>query len=187
MRQVRHFIQAVLVVLALTAPVVAQDATALKAPGVIALMRHALAPGTNDPAGFEINDCATQRNLDDRGRVQAVRIGEFLKANGVGFDEIWTSRWCRTQDTAELVAMGPAEIKKPLNSFFAGRGDRAAQTAATLKLIAALPPDRRVLLVTHQVNITALTGTGVSSGEIIVTRRRADTTLEVTGRLLISP
>ena len=123
---------------------------------------------------FELGDCATQRNLDDRGRAQARRTGEALRAAGVAFDAVWTSQWCRTRETARLLEMGTPEAKPPLNSFFAGRGDRARQTRETRALIAALPRDARVLIVTHQVNITALTGRGVRSGEIIVARRTDD-------------
>ena len=159
---------------------------ALREPGVVALMRHALAPGTGDPARFDVDDCSTQRNLDARGRAQARRTGEALRAAGVSFDLVWTSAWCRARDTALLMEMGEVREKPPLNSFFAGRGHRAAQTAATLDLIADLPPGTRLLIVTHQVNITALTGRGVSSGEIIATRR-AGGALEPVGRFMIAP
>lgn len=173
--------------LALTAGLAAaQDLSALEEPGVVALMRHALAPGTGDPAGFVLGNCATQRNLDDRGRAQAARTGAALRAAGVTFDRVWTSRWCRARDTAALMEMGPPEEMPPLDSFFAGRGDGTAQTEATLGLIAALPEDTRLLIVTHQVNITALTGLGVTSGEIIVTRRTPSGLVPV-GRYLIAP
>jgi broad specificity phosphatase PhoE len=164
----------------------AQPVEELKRPGVVALMRHALAPGTGDPAAFELDDCSTQRNLDERGRAQARRTGEALRAAGIAFDAVWTSQWCRTRETARLLDMGTPEAKPPLNSFFAGRGSRARQTQATRALIAALPPDARVLIVTHQVNITALTGRGVRSGEIVVTRR-TDDGLEVVESYLIAP
>jgi phosphohistidine phosphatase SixA len=166
--------------------VAAEPNEALKAPGVVALMRHALAPGTGDPAGFVPGNCATQRNLDARGRAQAARTGAALRAAGVTFDRIWTSRWCRARDTAALMEMGTPEEMPPLDSFFAGRGDGTAQTEAALALIAALPEDTRLLIVTHQVNITALTGLGVGSGEIIVTRR-GTTGLGPVGRYLIAP
>ncbi|MET4128149.1 histidine phosphatase family protein [Roseovarius sp. MBR-6] len=166
--------------------VAAEPNEALKAPGVVALMRHALAPGTGDPAGFVPGNCATQRNLDARGRAQAARTGAALRAAGVTFDRIWTSRWCRARDTAALMEMGTPEEMPPLDSFFAGRGDGTAQTEAALALIAALPEDTRLLIVTHQVNITALTGLGVGSGEIIVTRR-GTTGLVPVGRYLIAP
>lgn len=166
---------------------VAQDMSMLKEPGVVALMRHALAPGTGDPANFEIGDCGTQRNLDARGRDQARRVGEAMRAAGVHFDHIWTSQWCRARETAELLEIGEVIEQPPLNSFFQGRGDRAAQTARTQEMIDALPQDARVLLVGHFVNISALTGVGPGSGEIIVTRRDGRGGLDVVGRIGIAP
>jgi phosphohistidine phosphatase SixA len=165
----------------------AQDMSMLKQPGVVALMRHALAPGTGDPANFEIGDCSTQRNLDARGRDQARRVGEAMREAGVSFDHIWTSQWCRARETAELLEIGEVVEQPPLNSFFQGRGDRAAQTARTQEMIDALPPEARVLLVGHFVNISALTGIGPGSGEIVVTRRDGRGGLEVVGRIGIAP
>ena len=40
----------------------------MKSGGHILMIRHAYAPGSGDPANFKIGDCATQRNLNDRGR-----------------------------------------------------------------------------------------------------------------------
>ena len=160
---------------------------ALREPGAIALMRHALAPGRGDPDQFTLGDCSTQRNLDNRGRDQARRIGAALRAEGIAFDAIWSSEWCRSFETAELVEMGEVVARPMLNSFFAGRGDRQGQTSDTLKALSQLSPDARVLLVSHQVNITALTGVVPRSGEIIVAQRRTNGTLEVTGRVNNAP
>jgi phosphohistidine phosphatase SixA len=165
----------------------AQDFSSLKQSGVVALMRHALAPGTGDPASFDVEDCSTQRNLDDRGRAQARRIGEMMRAAGVEFDAIWSSQWCRAKETATLLDMGEVVETPPLNSHFAGRGDRAAQTRATLDKIADQPESARLLLVSHFVNISALTGQGASSGEIIVARRTDDGGLEMIDRIKVAP
>jgi phosphohistidine phosphatase SixA len=167
--------------------VLADDWDALKQPGAIALMRHALAPGGGDPDAFTLGDCSTQRNLDARGRDQARRIGQALRAQGIVFDEVWSSAWCRTQETAQLLEMGEVEIRASLNSFFAGRGNRQSQTAETMRSLATLTGTERVLLVSHQVNITALTGVTPSSGEIIVARMLSGGRLEVTGRVNIAP
>lgn len=167
--------------------VLADDWEALKQPGAVALMRHALAPGTGDPANFRLEDCATQRNLDDRGRAQARRVGQTLRDQDIAFDHIWSSGWCRARDTAALMDMGPVEIQPALHSFFAGRGSRSGQTRDMQDALAALPADARVLLVSHQVNITALTGETLPSGAIIIATRRADGTLEVSGRVTIAP
>ena len=46
-------------------------------------IRHAYAPGGGDPDNFDINECATQRNLSDAGRVQSQKIGNFFKENKI--------------------------------------------------------------------------------------------------------
>ncbi|MEM1164600.1 MAG: histidine phosphatase family protein [Pseudomonadota bacterium] len=158
----------------------------LQHPGVHAIMRHALAPGTGDPAGFQVRDCRTQRNLDDRGRTQAMATGEKMRSLGADFDAVRTSQWCRCKDTADLLALGPVVEDAVLNSFFEDRSTATAQTDALRAFLADLPPDRRVMLVTHQVNITALTGRAISSGEVFLIRH-TESRVEVLGRLLVAP
>lgn len=162
----------------------ANDWDALAEPGAVAIMRHALAPGTGDPADFALGDCGTQRNLDARGREQARKIGEAFRTRGIAFDRVLTSQWCRSRETAQLLDVGPVTDAPPLNSFFSNRSSRDRQTRETLDLIAqteGLP-----MLVTHQVNISALTGRGTSSGEVVVFRV-VDGTPQVTGSILIAP
>ncbi len=152
------------------------------APGAVLLMRHATAPGTGDPPTMRLGDCATQRNLSDAGRAEARAIGARLSAAGIGFDRILTSEWCRTTQTADLLGLGPVTPFPPANSFFSDRSEADRQTAEVLAYIAALPEGERVLIVTHQVNITALTGIVPRSGEIVITRRTG-AGLEVVDRL----
>ena len=173
-----------LLLLVLPLPALADGWAALERDGAIAIMRHALAPGGGDPAQFVLEDCETQRNLDARGRDQARAIGAELRLRGVKFDKVFTSQWCRCRETAALIEMGAVQALPSLNSFFAGQGDRVGQTAATLAALSAR--EGRVLLVTHQVNITALTGVFPKSGEIIVAELQ-DGALTVTGRILIEP
>lgn len=165
-------------------PARADDLTALfQTPGVHAILRHALAPGTGDPTAFDVTDCKTQRNLDERGRQQARAIGEALRANGARFDMVLTSQWCRCRETAELLDMG-APVEAPmLNSFFEDRSTAEAQTRDLSEHLASQPPGKRILYVTHQVNITALTGRGVGSGELFLIRARPGGGAEVIGSL----
>lgn len=162
----------------------ANDWDALRAPGAIAMMRHALAPGTGDPPNHTIGDCSTQRNLSDEGREHARKTGEALRAAGIDFDTVFTSQWCRSRDTAVLLGFGPPVDAPVLNSFFGRSGLRARQTR-DLRDLLGQATERR-MLVTHQVNISALTGSGARSGEIIVFRL-TDTGTEITGRILIDP
>lgn len=159
----------------------------LQTPGVHAIMRHALAPGTGDPAQFDIDDCSTQRNLDDRGRAQSRATGQAFRDLGARFDTILTSQWCRCKETAALLNLG-APVEAPmLNSFFEDRSTAAEQTRALGDHLAGLPSDQRVMYVTHQVNITALTGRGVSSGEVFLIRANSDGDATVLGSFLLPP
>ncbi len=45
--------------------------------GKLIFIRHAYAPGSGDPKNFNLNDCSTQRNLNDSGREQSKTIGNF--------------------------------------------------------------------------------------------------------------
>ena len=159
----------------------------LKQPGVHAIMRHALAPGTGDPAKFNLNDCSTQRNLDSRGRDQARTIGMALRDAGIVFDHVLTSQWCRCRETAEMLGLGQLEDFPAINSFFRDRSTAREQTQAVQDFLRTLPDDKKLMFVTHQVNITALTGMGVSSGEVFFIRIDRAGDVEVVGRFLLSP
>ena len=76
------------------------------AKGYVLLLRHALAPGSGDPANFKLNDCSTQRNLSDQGRADAKDIGIWLKSKQVKIHRVESSRWCRAKETAKLMAIG---------------------------------------------------------------------------------
>lgn len=174
-----------LILLLLPAASGASDWGALDSPTAIVLMRHALAPGTGDPAGFDIDDCSTQRNLDARGRDQARGVGAALRARGIDFDAVWTSQWCRCRETAALLDVGSVTDVPPLDSFFSNRSRAGQQTHAALDLLRR-HDGGRLVLVTHQVNITALTGVFPRSGEMIVAELEGGD-LTVTGRILIGP
>lgn len=162
----------------------ANDWDALRERDTFALMRHALAPGTSDPANFRLNACETQRNLDTRGRQQARKLGAAFRDQGIEFDEVWTSQWCRTRETAQLLDVGPVVDRPALNSFFKNFSTREAQTQEVIGLLKA--SHSKVLIVSHQVNIRALTGQSTRSGEALVVRFTGDN-LEVIGSILIDP
>lgn len=159
--------------------------SALVSPGHVVLMRHADAPGTGDPAAFRIGDCGTQRNLGERGRAQARRLGEEFRRRSIAVSLVLTSQWCRARETAELMAVGPVEDEATgLNSFFGRPGERDAATVALRRRLATLPADAAtVVMVTHQVNITALTGVFPASGEMVVLKRDPQGEFSTLGRL----
>lgn len=156
---------------------------ALREGRAFAMMRHALAPGTGDPANFDVNDCTTQRNLSVEGREQARRAGDAFRDNGINMAEVKTSAWCRCRDTASLMNLGTPEVLEPLNSFFQSRGQRDPQTQALKQWLGEWVGSKPLILVTHQVNISALTGEFASSGEIIVVDRNVSDGVKVLGSL----
>jgi phosphohistidine phosphatase SixA len=150
--------------------------------GGVAVMRHALAPGTGDPPDFDLESCASQRGLSEEGRAQAQRAGDAFRQHGIAAARVLSSRWCRARETAELLALGPVEVLPDLDSFFGDVATAAEQTRDLRAFIARAPADRPLILVTHQVNITALTGVVPGSGEVVVLER-APSGFRVVGRI----
>lgn len=155
----------------LKAAPMAAPAAALETAGLVVLMRHAEAPGTGDPPDFKLDDCATQRNLSDGGRAQAARIGERLRQLGVDQARVLSSQWCRCLETARLLDLGPVKEMPALNSFFGRQEEEKDRTTQLRQFLADLPRDGKpVVLVTHQVTVTALTGIFPASGEAVLLR-----------------
>ena len=141
---------------------------ALREGRAVLIMRHAAAPGLGDPDGFRLDDCTTQRNLDERGRAEARQWGVRLRDSGITNVRILSSRWCRARETAEGMALGEVQPLPALDSFFALPATERQYTAALRQAVAALEPGTVAVLVTHQVNITALTGIFPQSGEGLI-------------------
>ncbi len=159
--------------------------TALRAGGHVALMRHADAPGgLGDPPGFRVDDCATQRNLSEKGRADAAKIGARLKGEGIAFERILSSPWCRCIDTAKLLNLGTVETEATFGNVVVLRDQREALTTGARALIAKWAGRGNLLVATHGANIQALTGISPASGEIVVIRGGNDRA-EPVGRLLL--
>jgi phosphohistidine phosphatase SixA len=148
----------------------------LKKPDHVLLMRHAIAPGIGDPAGYKLQDCKTQRNLDATGRAQAQKTGQWLKAQGVGNALVFSSAWCRCKETAENLAFGTPALEASLNSFFDDMRQGSQSNANLQKFIAnqlKAKGEKALVLVTHQVNITQFTGETVGSGDMVLAKVNA--------------
>ena len=158
---------------------------ALRAGGHVALMRHADAPGgVGDPPDFRVEDCATQRNLSAKGRADAEKIGLRLKGEGIAFEKILSSPWCRCIDTARLMDLGTVETEATFGNVVVLKNQRQTLTTGARALIARWTAGGNLLVVTHGANIQALTGVWLASGEIVVVKGGSDRT-EPVGRLLL--
>jgi phosphohistidine phosphatase SixA len=146
---------------------------ALKKSDAVLLMRHALAPGIGDPAGYKLQDCKSQRNLDATGRAQAQKTGQWLKAQGVGNALVFTSAWCRCKETAENLAFGTPVLEPSLNSFFDDMRQGPQSNMNLQKFIVGQlksKGDKALILVTHHVNIAEFTGENVGSGDMVLAK-----------------
>jgi phosphohistidine phosphatase SixA len=146
---------------------------ALKKSDAVLLMRHALAPGIGDPAGYKLQDCKSQRNLDATGRAQAQKTGQWLKAQGVGNALVFTSAWCRCKETAENLAFGTPVLEPSLNSFFDDMRQGPQSNVNLQKFIVGQlksKGDKALILVTHHVNIAEFTRENVGSGDMVLAK-----------------
>ena len=140
----------------------------LRAGACVVLLRHAKTdPGIGDPPGFRLDRCSTQRNLSAEGRSQAQTIGQWFISRNLTPRTVRSSAWCRCQDTADL-AFGRHQVWPALNSFFDQRGAGDAQTAQLRAALKRVPAGQFEVWVTHQVNMTALTGEGITMGEALI-------------------
>jgi len=156
---------------------------ALRSGGKIVILRHASTePGLGDPPGFRLDDCATQRNLSEAGRTEARRIGAAFVSRAIPVARVLSSRWCRCVETARL-AFGRVEPWASLDSFFDDRSRESQQTRAVRALIAEPLTGGNLILVTHQVNITALTGIAPAMGEMVVLSPEPGENFRIAGRL----
>ena len=141
----------------------------LKEGKKLVFIRHAIAPGNGDPNNFDINDCSTQRNLDENGIEESKKIGLFFKNNKIKIDKVLSSQWCRCKDTAKY-AFKNFETFDALNSFYDEKfAENETKQIKDLKnYIKKWNSDKNLVLITHFVVISSIVNTGASSGEIII-------------------
>jgi broad specificity phosphatase PhoE len=184
----KRLVLAVLALWVFTAPGAAADDSqeawaALVNGGHVALIRHGNAPPGygGDPPGFKIDDCATQRNLDEKGRAQARALGEAFRQHGVPADKILSSPWCRCLETARLMGLGPVD-----NTWAVAASDRSPDRLAALRqMLADWRGPGTLVVVTHALTVQALVGIMPGQAETVVVRPKLgqEPGVEVVGRI----
>jgi len=151
--------------------------------GYVLLMRHALAPGIGDPENFRLGDCSTQRNLSDEGRLDAKDIGQWLESRDVKLKRVESSRWCRARETAELLNIGPVKLNKNLDSLFSKSNLESNKQTIEIKkrIVSHRNKSGLLVFVGHQVNISAITGIPLESGEGVLVRADRKGEIKVVG------
>jgi broad specificity phosphatase PhoE len=158
----------------------------LRNGGQVVLLVHANAPGIGDPANFDLENCRTQRNLSDRGRQQARRIGALFAARAAPVEAVYTSRYCRARETATL-AFGDS-LTEDFDALdpVAEDADLAAERLEAVRLLVAehLGSDT-IVLVTHIDNIVQWLGVRPREAEAFVVNADEDG-LSVAGRIIFN-
>ena len=172
-------------------PVAAADDTrdawaALVNGGHVALIRHGNAPPGygGDPPGFKIDDCATQRNMDEKGRAQSRAVGKAFRQHGVRVDKFLSSPWCRCLETARLMAIGPVE-----SAWAVAASDKSPERLAVLKqMVSGWRGPGTLVVVTHALTVQALVGIMPGQAETVVLRPKLGTEpgVDVVGRIPVS-
>jgi phosphohistidine phosphatase SixA len=146
---------------------------ALKGGGYTLVFRHA----AREPEVMERNDrismadCATQIPLSVMGRAQARSIGEVMNRLGIPMGEVIASPFCRTMDTARLIA-GRVRAENAV----AGRNPESWQDEFKFDRLAEIvssqpDPGTNRLVVGHANAFVALLGPPIlSEGEVGIIR-----------------
>jgi phosphohistidine phosphatase SixA len=142
--------------------------------------------GSGEPPNYQYGVCASERQLNQAGREQARQIGEQFSDRQVRISEVLSSAWCRCRDTAQL-AFGKHTVWPPLNVInprFNPNVNIEQQNADVIARISNLRTPDNLILITHHLNIEALTGEYTVEGDGIVVRYDpVNQNLRVAGRL----
>jgi phosphohistidine phosphatase SixA len=129
---------------------------AMREGGFVIYFRHA-ATDTSSDQNVDLANCATQRNLSERGEDQAAEIGAGFEALGIPVGDVRSSEFCRTAETAKL-AFGEDVLDPMLTPLPEDSPEEKAEKAEKLAGMLSTPPasGTNTVIVGHQSNIAAL-------------------------------
>lgn len=143
----------------------------LRNGGQVVLINHAHAPGSGDPGNFDVENCATQRNLSSQGEQQARRMGALFFARAAPIQDVLSSRYCRAQDTADLAFDADMKVFDPLNALPPDPEMQDEQLEALRERINEYSGAGNLLMVTHAQNIEAIAGVRPRDAEAVILSR----------------
>ena len=133
----------------------AQLVAALQKGGKVILLRHTSTERHSDETiKFVMEDCSTQRSLNDEGRREAKQIGEAFQKLGIQVDEVFSSPYCRTLETGRI-AFGKATPTDTLSVGDALSMDGKVDRGTEIRKMLDTPPaaGKNTVLITHTGNL----------------------------------
>ena len=163
----------------------------LRKGGYVLYMRH----GTTDNSradrapSVDLNDCNTQRVLNDEGRRVATDVGKAIAKARLPVGDIFHSPLCRARESAQLAF--PAQrkmLQENLNLAYTANlttEQKVPVVAATLKLVSApVRSGTNRVIVAHAPNMADLMGYFVKpEGTVVVIRPLGDDKFEYLGSI----
>jgi len=130
----------------------------LRAGGNVIYMRHVPADVGRDVQGSGEwwKKCGLgHRMLSEKGRGDAVRIGEAVRRLRIPISHVYCSEYCRTVETARLLSLGEPKTDARLNGWPAWKAIDPARglrrlSSGTRELLASRPTQGNLLLVSHK-------------------------------------
>lgn len=157
----------------------------LRDGGHVVLLRHATVTGSADSAGFDIDKCASQQKLSERGKQQARKIGALFATRAAPIERVLSSRWCRCLNTARIAFQADPEPFEPLDPVKADEAEKAAQLKAIMEVAAGFAGSDNLVMVTHADVVQALTGVTPREGEAVIVQPEGER-LRVLGRIVFN-
>jgi phosphohistidine phosphatase SixA len=158
-------------------------ATDLRYGGYVIYLRHAETETKPEPTVRDIADCLWQRNLSAAGKAQATAVGQALRSLGTRYDLVASSPFCRCRDTAQLVAIRPAQIQPRLQYHVTQSANEQAATVEWLRVAVSNrdPGGRCTLLVGHAPPFKTLAGIELAEAQGAIIRPRQTKDFDIVG------
>ena len=149
----------------------------LQSGGYIIYMRHSITNhDQKDTNRSNLEDCRSQRNLSELGRLQARKIGEAVKLLKIPFSDVLSSPYCRCTETAKLV-FDKFRIEPDLQFSISKNSQESKRLGDHLysMMLGSKGSTKNIVFVGHTSNLKD--GLGVwpkSEGVMAVFQKRAD-------------
>ena len=157
---------------------------ALRQGGYVLYLRHTSTDfSQNDAKMTSYEDCASQRNLTDRGRDEARALGEHVKRLKIPIGEVLASPFCRTMETARL-AFGKASST---NEVRGGPVDASRYEPLKKLLSSPVQAGTNRVISSHGNPFYALAGAPyLAEGEMAVVRPEGEGRFSVIARIRLT-